>query len=284
MENRLVPDRTGKIAAARGRQGAGWQGVMALLAACSVVLLALAGAGCQLEGRQASSPKVTISLAASAQEPLAELAQRFAQQRGIRVELNTGASSSLANQIVAGAPADLFLSASKQWSDEVAAAGLVVDSCKLVTNRMVLVVPRGNPAGVRDAQELLEPAVRRVALAGENVPAGIYAEQALRALGVLEPLMRQQKIARGQDVRSTLAYVERGEAEAAVVYATDAAAAVGVEIVHEFDPSTHDRIAYVLVRLAHGKQNAAAGEFFDFLASPAADEVFRKHGFERIRD
>ena len=90
------------------------------------------------------------------------------------------------------------------------------------------------------------------------------------------------KIARGQDVRMALTYVEKGEAEAAIVYATDVPAAKNVIQVYEFDPALHDEIVYVLVLLKKGESNPAAKELFEFLQSPEADATYRIFGFERI--
>ena len=85
-----------------------------------------------------------------------------------------------------------------------------------------------------------------------------------------------------QDVRTALAYVERGEAEAGIVYSTDLLAAKNVVKVHEFDPALHDEIVYVLVLLKHGEDNQAAKGFFTFLQSKEADATLQKFGFERI--
>jgi molybdate transport system substrate-binding protein len=188
----------------------------------------------------------------------------------------------LASQILAGAPADLFLSASQQWAEEVEKAGHAADQVRLLTNQLVLVVPQGNPGDVREPNDLLGAKVQHVAIAGEKVPAGIYAEQALRKLDLWQPLAEANKLVHGQDVRSTLSYVERGEAEAGIVYSTDAKIATGVSTVYEFAPSLHDEIVYVLVLLTHGREQPAARAFFEFLQSAEADETYRQFGFTRL--
>ncbi|MDX1945896.1 MAG: molybdate ABC transporter substrate-binding protein [Pirellulaceae bacterium] len=224
---------------------------------------------------------VTISAAASTKEAVEMLAEQFQRSNQAEVRVNLGPSSGLTTQIVAGAPADLFLSASQEWADKVRAAGLAADEKQLLTGKLVLVVPRGNPAEIREPRDLLQPAVKKVALAGENVPAGKYADQALAKLSLLEPLTREGRIARGQDVRSALGYVERGEAEAGIVYSTDVAAAA-VEVVHAFDPALHDEIVYVLVLLKRGDQNRAARQFFDFLQAAEANDVYQRLGFAKL--
>ncbi len=225
---------------------------------------------------------VVVSAAASTKDAVAELVEAFKKKSASDVQLNAGASNTLATQIIADAPADLFLSANRKWADEVDKAGKSLDSVPLLTNKLVLIVPKGNPAGVQEPADLLKAEVKRLALAGESVPAGMYAQQALTHLKLYDELTKGEKIARGQDVRTTLSYVERGEAEAGIVYSTDVLAAKEVETVYEFDPQTHEEIAYVLVLLKHSAGNAAAKDFYDYLASPEADAVWTKFGFERL--
>ena len=107
--------------------------------------------------------------------------------------------------------------------------------------------------------------------------------RALTKLGLHKQLTDGGKIARGQDVRTALNYVDRGEAEAGIVYSTDVGAGGGVEIVYEFDPSTHDEIVYILVLLTGTSNKPAANEFYEFLQSLEADEVYSKFGFSRMK-
>jgi molybdate transport system substrate-binding protein len=132
---------------------------------------------------------------------------------------------------------------------------------------------------VTGPRDLTGAEVRRVALAGPNVPAGIYARQALQKLRLWDALEKGRRVVSGENVRVTLAYVERGEVEAGIVYSTDARITKQVEQVHAFDPSTHDPIRYPLVLLQRGAGHAGARKFYDYLRSPGAGEVFRKYGF-----
>jgi molybdate transport system substrate-binding protein len=226
---------------------------------------------------------IIVSVAASTKDVVETLADDFRKAGGAEVKINSGPSNGLANQILAGGPADLFVSASEQWADEVQRSGQAEKSIKLLTNRLALVVPKANPADVHEPKDLLSPKVKKLALAGEKVPAGMYADQALAKSDLLKALTDEHKIVRGQDVRTALTYVERGEAEAGIVYSTDAATATNVVIVHEFDSSLHGPIVYVLVLLKHGAQNAAARQFYDLLQSATADQVYQKFGFSRLR-
>jgi molybdate transport system substrate-binding protein len=224
---------------------------------------------------------VVLSAAASTKELMEELSGQFQKESGAHVQLNLGGSNSLATQIINGSPADLFLSADPEWVTAVAEAGLVEEQVPLLVNRLVIVTPRGNPAGVTTPSDLSRDSVKHLALAGESVPAGKYADQALRTLGILDQLVHSKKIVRGQDVRVSLSYVERAEAEAGIVYATDAIASRNVEVVYQFDPKTHDPIIYVLARLRHARQNPQAAELYSFLQSTQADSALESRGFHR---
>jgi molybdate transport system substrate-binding protein len=228
----------------------------------------------------ASSEPITISAAASTKEVIESLADQFHTKMG--GEVKVGPSSGLAGQILAGAPADLFLSANQEWADEVQKTGQTAMATRLLTNQLVIVVPTGNPGDVKQPDDLLSDKVKKIALAGEKVPAGMYANQSLEKLGLLKKLTDAGKIVRGQDVRSALSYVERGEAEAGIVYSTDVGSAEGVEQEYEFDAKLHDEIVYVLVLLKHGSENPVAQKFYEFLQSPAADATYAKSGFARL--
>lgn len=227
---------------------------------------------------------VTLLAAASTKEAVEEIARSFEAETKIAVRVSPGGSNQLAAQIIAGAPADVFLSASRQWADAVSAKGLAARTRDLLTNDLVLIVPADNPADIHSPADLASPKLKRLALAGENVPAGTYGGQALKKANLYDALVSGNKIARGQDVRATLAYVERGEAEAGVVYATDATASGRVKVVHTFDRSTYDPIVYTLVQVKRDGDATAAGKFFDYFSTPAARASFEKRGFRILPD
>jgi len=228
---------------------------------------------------QASSDSATAFVAASTRDAIREVADAFTKKHGSEVKLHAAAASKLAMQIVQGAPADLFLPANQEWADYVREKGLVQETRLLLGNTLVLVVPKGNPAGITRPADLTKLAVKRLALAGPSVPVGNYGRQALKKLGLWDDLEKQKKVASGDDVRVTLTYVERGEAEAGIVYATDARVTDKVEVVYTFDPGTHDPIRYPLVLLKAGAAHKASRLFYEFLGTPGAAEIFKKHGF-----
>jgi molybdate transport system substrate-binding protein len=262
----------------------------AFTAALACCLIASCGSDTQVPPqvppREVDEPKsseVLISAAASTKELMEALAAEFSKKSKAKVKTNPGPSSGLANQIIAGAPAHLFLSANREWAAKVAQADLAESSADLLTNKLVLIVPKGNPGGVTKPDDLLSAQVKRIALAGEKVPAGVYADQALTKLDLHEKLTAAGKIARAQDVRGALSFVQRGEAEAGIVYSTDVALATGVETVYEFDPALHDEIVYVLVLLRHGAKNTDAMSFFEYLQTQGADDIYAQAGFSRIK-
>lgn len=242
---------------------------------------ALAGAGCAgSEVRSVREPgEVLVMAAASTQDAVQELADILRERHGIVMTISTAGSNALAQQILAGAPGDIFLSADPQWVEEIAKAGHVAETVPLLGNDLVLVVPEANRSGVRGPRDLLSDRVRHVALAGEDVPAGRYAERALESLGLLETLSASGRVVRGQNVRMALAYVERGEVDAGIVYATDAAVASSVRIVHTFRREDYPPLIYPLVLTSRGSRNPAAVAAFGFFRSAEAGEVFVRYGF-----
>lgn len=225
---------------------------------------------------------VLCLVAASTKDAVGELAASFTKQTGVAVKISPEDSSKLANQIVQGAPADVFLSANEKWADFVADQGFAAEKKPLLGNRLVVVVPKGNPAHVTAPADLAKPEVKHLAVAGPTVPAGIYAKAALTSLKLWDALDAAKKLTPGENVRSALAYVERGEAEAGIVYETDAKISPRVEIAATFDPSTHPKIVYPLVLTKRGATNDAAKKWFAYVQSPEAAAVFAKYGFTRL--
>lgn len=248
---------------------------------CIVACLSLVGCR-EPYGPSSGSTKpdsVTISAAASTQDAINEIAALFEDRTGVTVLVNSASSSALATQIISGAPADLFLSANVKWADAVQEQISTAARRLLLNNRLVMIVPRGNPQHVTSPEALKQERVARIALAGEEVPAGIYARQALQRLGINEAVQKDQKIVTGHNVRIALSYVDRAEADAGIVYATDAKISDGVETVYTFDAQAHDPIEYPLVLLTNKQDNPAALQLFEFLASEEAAAIFERYGF-----
>lgn len=226
----------------------------------------------------AHAERVLVFAAASTTDALQELGRAFTQEHGHTVEFAFGASSDLARQAVAGAPADAFLSADTAKMDLVEKAGLVQAGTRvdLLSNRLVVVVPVDSKRQVASAVDLKQ--VKRVALADPAaVPAGLYAKAWLERAGVWKEL--EPRVVPSLDVRAALAAVEAGRVDAGVVYATDAALSKRVRVVLTVPEAEGPRIVYPVAALSRGKAAVAGAAFVRFLRSDTARRVFEKHGF-----
>jgi molybdate transport system substrate-binding protein len=178
----------------------------------------------------------------------------------------------------------MFASADEKWMDYLAGKNLIVADTRkdLLGNDLVLVVPADKPRHVSigpgfDLAGLLGPNGRLAVGDPAHVPVGIYAEQALKKLGLWDSI--EPRLARTDDVRSGLLLVERGEAPAGIVYATDAAVSKGVMVAGTFPAGSHDPIAYPFA-LTKAGDTAEARALLTFLAGPQARTVFVQRGFK----
>jgi molybdate transport system substrate-binding protein len=227
----------------------------------------------------AKAEPVIIFAAASSRQAMEQIAADFKTETGIDVQINSGASSTLAKQIDKGAAADLFLSADESWADFLADADrdLVEERRDLLTNQLVLVVPAESKLEVKELKDVAGPDIRRLALAGAQVPAGAYARQALKKAGVWDRV--KDRILEGGDVKAALTYVARGEADAGFVYKTDARGNDSVRVALEVPAGLHDPIRYPLVLVRRSAIKAHARRFYEYLGTEAAERVFREAGF-----
>ncbi|MDR7060686.1 MULTISPECIES: molybdate ABC transporter substrate-binding protein [unclassified Sphingopyxis] len=223
-----------------------------------------------------------VLAAASLQESLTEAANAWAAKGHAKPVISFAASSALARQVMAGAPADLFLSADEEWMDAVAKAGLLRAGTRttLLGNRLVLIAPASSKVRLTPARGFaLARALGsgRLALADPDaVPAGKYAKAALTHLGVWTSVAA--KVAPAENVRAAMALVERGAAPLGIVYATDARASKAVRVVGVFPASSHPPIRYPVALLKASRSRDAAG-FRAFLLSKQGRAIFVRHGF-----
>jgi molybdate transport system substrate-binding protein len=232
------------------------------------------------------SSSITVSAAISLKDALDELGPIFQVQQhrknggsGTAVTFNYGGSGTLARQIEQGAPVDVFFSAAEKQMDELAAQGLVATDTRrdLVGNALVLIAPAQSTA-LHSFQDLSNAAVKTLAL-GETstVPAGMYARQTLEHLGLFASV--EKKIVYAKDVRAVLTYVETGNADAGLVYQTDANTSTKVRVIAVAPADSHDPILYPAAVLRDAKDKAAARALVEFLQGPDARAVFQKYGF-----
>ncbi len=230
------------------------------------------------------SESVLVFAAASLANVLADIDRAFTARTGIPVTSSLAASSILAKQIEAGAPADVYFSADLQWMDYLQKRGLLRPASRhdLLGNSLVLIAPADSPLRVRigpglDLLRLL--GAGRLAVADpDSVPAGIYAKEALEKLGAWSAVM--PRLVRAENVRAALEYVARGDAPLGIVYRTDALVEKRVRIVGEFPADSHPPIVYpvALTRRATG----SAARYLAFITSADARPVFSKWGFEPL--
>jgi molybdate transport system substrate-binding protein len=221
---------------------------------------------------------VTLYAATSTVDAVEQVAGLFQEQYSVEVRINTAATSTLVQQITAGAKADVFLSASDQWMDQLDEEGFIARRCNLLGNRLVIVVPSGSDVPMSSPSDLLSGHVKRIAIADPTcVPAGIYAKKALQQLELWEQL--RGKMVPGADVRRALTFVETGAAQAGIVYATDAAASNRVRAAYRFPPDPDAPIRYPVGLLKRAEDKSTAKALFEFLQSPQAAKAFTSHGF-----
>lgn len=223
-----------------------------------------------------------VLAAASLQEAMLEAADAWADEGHPKPVVSFAASSALARQIEAGAPADLFVSADEEWMEHLQSKGLLRPQTRslFLANRLVLIGPSGyrGQLTIRRGFPLAQALGRgRLAMADpDSVPAGRYGKAALQKLAVWPTV--EQRVARAENVRAAMALVERGAAPFGIVYATDAKASSEVRVVGVFPATSHPPIRYPLAIL-RSSANPEAEAFRRFLLSPAGKAVFERHGF-----
>lgn len=227
-----------------------------------------------------SNTTLLVSAAASLKDVLQEMAPLYRQnQPNVNLTFNFGASGALQQQIEQGAPADIFISAARRQMDGLEQKGLLLSGTRsiLANNRLVLIVPQGTRS-VTSFYKLTDPAVRRIAM-GEprSVPAGQYAQQVLQKLGIYDQV--RSKLVLANNVRQVLATVESGNADAGMVYATDARISNRVRVAVAADENYHSPIVYPIAVLKRSRNAQASRVFLRFLTSSQAKAVLRKYGF-----
>lgn len=252
-----------------------------LLARVRSALLAVALLAASVPATAAQAhAELVVSAASSLTNAFRAVAQAWeAANPGMRVVLNFGASDVLMRQIVEGAPADVFASADQSAMDRAQAAGMLAAGSRrdFAGNTLVLVVPASVPSAVAGPADLRSDAVRRIAYGNPaSVPVGRYAREALQEQGLWDAV--QARGVPAQNVRQALDYVARGEVDAGIVFATDAAAMpTRVRVVATLP--TRTPIAYPIAITARAAGNAAAARFTAFVGSAEGRRILARHGF-----
>jgi len=273
--NMTVARGTMEIDMARGARFS----ILPPLLACLLFILSSSPWGIAARAQDA---KLVIFAAASLKDALDEVNAAYQREKGQETAASYAASSTLAKQIEAAAPADVFISADLDWMDYLAKKNLIKPETRanLLGNRLVLIAPVNSAAKLGIAPNFpLAQALGngRLAIADPNgVPAGRYGKAALESLGVWSSVA--DRLAPAENVRATLALVSRGEATLGIVYQTDAASDKAVKIVGTFPEDTHPPIIYPIA-VVTSSTNRGAPAYLTFLKSPVARPIFEKQGF-----
>lgn len=222
--------------------------------------------------------QVTVFAAASMKDALGRAAAEFEADSGTKVLISFAASSVLARQIEAGAPADAFISADQDWMDWLAERDLVkLDTRRLIAGNALVIAAAEGTESVSEPSKLLMDG--RFAMGDpRHVPAGKYAEAALEKLGLWAEVKDNAVFA--ENVRVALEFASRGEAQAAIVYGSDLKAAKGLVLAYTFPADSHDPVVYPAAVTKDGKAEAA--EFLEYLSSEKGQAIFEKFGFSRV--
>lgn len=254
------------------------------------MIICLAAGGCSRVTRTPPSPSnsqpdpvtLTLSAAVSLQNVLQTVGKIYTQEHPhIQLRFNFGGSGILAQQIDQGAPVDVFLSANEEFMNRLGAKGLILNGTRsdFLSNELVLVIPnQKNRSNLSSFKDLTGARVKRFSMGQpDSVPAGQYAREVLIWLKIYDQL--QPKTVFAKNVRQVLTYVETGNVEAGIVYATDARLSNQVNVIATAPKGSHQPIVYPVAVLKRTANPEAAKEFVDFLASDRAQKFFKQYGF-----
>jgi molybdate transport system substrate-binding protein len=222
---------------------------------------------------------VLVHAAASLTDALQEIAVLYKKDNNEKVQFNFGASSMLARQIQEGAPGDIFISADELKMNDLQKKGLILTETRksILSNTLAIIVPEDSKVVLSSIQDLLKIRGNIAIAEPQSVPAGIYAKEYLKKVGLWNKII--DRLVPTENVRAALAIVEAGNAEAGIVYKTDAAISKRVRTALEISRAEGPKIAYPIAVLKESKDPKAAMKFYQYLISDPAFEVYRKYGF-----
>lgn len=225
---------------------------------------------------------ITIYSAASLTDAMNDIKKIYEKENNIEIKISYAGSSTLAKQIEAGAPAHIFISADEQWMDYLQNKKRVNpnDRINLLGNRLVLITPKSKPIQINMSKNTDPNQVITAKLCTgdtQSVPVGKYAKQAMRSLGWWNSL--ESKLVETADVRAALNFVARGECQAGIVYATDAAINKNVLIAGTFPSDSHVPIIYPMGLI---KKDNNSVKFYNFLRANQAKAIFKKYHFSIV--
>jgi molybdate transport system substrate-binding protein len=224
---------------------------------------------------------LNISAASSLTNALNEVNTAYTQLKPwVTITPNYGSSGTLQTKIENGAPCDVFFSAAAAQMDNLQNENLLLAGSRvnLLTNKIVLIVPKGSTLGLKSFNDLTLPAVKLIAIGDpKSVPAGTYAQTAFTELGILTAI--QSKFVLGANVTQVLQYVDSGNVDAGVVYSTDALSDSNVTVIATGPADVNATIVYPAAIIKASKVASAAQDYITFLSSAQARAIFVKYGF-----
>jgi len=258
----------------------GWYGMRRFMFAvvCLVVLHLATG----ISAQPRSTHEMTVSAAISLKNAFEEMARIFMEAHpGTKVVFNFGGSGDLARQIEAGAPVDIFASAAPKDMEDIDRKGLVASNSRknFAGNALVLVKPANSNIPINSLEDLQRRDVGKIAIGNpQTVPAGRYAEEALRHFNLWEGL--KEKLIFAENVRQVLDYVARGEVDAGLVYSTDAMArSKEVKVVMRLPEGSHQPVVYPIGVIKGTKEESLSRAFVDLVVSAEGQQILNKYGF-----
>ena len=276
--DQIAGSETGLVAPIQGVESVNGQAAVRLggsaLTALIALLALIAIAGC------GGDTGLTVSVAASLGDSMTVVAEEFKSQTGASISLNIGGSLSLTRQVELGAPVDVVVLAGAEGTRRLETAGLVSAGSerRILGNYLVVVARQGSVNQLDSLADLVGEPDGRIAIADSALaPAGAYAEEALRKLGLADKLA--SRIVPTLDVRSAADAVASGAVKFGIVYRTDAAAFEGLSIVYEIPGALHQPISYLAAPISSSDNPAEAAAFMEFLGTPWVGEVFEDNGF-----
>ena len=228
----------------------------------------------------AAQKGILVSAAISLRSAFEEIGLIYEKQTGVRVEFNLGASGLLQKQIEGGAPVDVFASAGEKQMDELQAKNLIIPETRrnLAQNTLVLIAPSDSQIALKSFPDLLKPDVERIAIGNpKTVPAGEYAGDTLRYFRLWDKI--QPRLVLAENVRQVLDYVERGEAQAGIVYSSDVLNTRGVKVAVTAPNESHKPILYPIAVVRGTASRVDAQRFIDLALSKAGQDILAKYGF-----
>jgi len=227
--------------------------------------------------------QLTVSAAASLKEALGEITSLYSKEKAnVALRNNFGSSGDLQQQIINGAPVDVFISAAAKQMDELQKKDLIVADTRrnLLTNKLVLIVP-ADKSDAKELKDLASASIERIAIGDpRSVPVGQYSEEVLTKLDFMQAL--EPKLVLANNVRQVLQFVESGNAQAGIVYATDAKTSTKVKVVEIIDAKLYKPIVYPIAVLQKSTNQSSAKSYVEYLSSEPAKTVFEKYGFTNL--